>query len=372
MSISWIAPAALIGIALIALPIAVHLLVRRPVRQFPFPSLRFVRETQLAAFRRGALEDAWLLACRVGIVALAALALAGPVIRTDARMRTLAERVSRAIVVVESTTDDTLAHLRDGAFVAADFARSNVADALHDAARWLDRQPPSSREIVIAGRLRRGSVLDSDLAQVPRDIGIRFLPEAFDTPAETRVTILKRDAGRLVQRERLIVTTADATVITEGGSTAVPQDLVNIYAAAANTDLAAAALRAALEVGVPWTDFTTSVDVVWQGGGEGRAGARVIRMPVPQPAASAADAVSASLIANSPQPELKEPLPITPEQLESWSRRPGAISPDAPISDEGDRRWLWGAVLALLLVEWRLRASRRGVRAAEHGEVRVA
>ena len=74
----WTTPAALIGLALIALPIAVHLLVRQHVRTLPFPSLRFLRETQLAAFRRRSIQDAALLACRVAIVGLAAAALAGP------------------------------------------------------------------------------------------------------------------------------------------------------------------------------------------------------------------------------------------------------------------------------------------------------
>ena len=52
MSVSWITPAALIGLALAALPIAVHLLARQRARVLAYPSLRFLRETQLAAWRR--------------------------------------------------------------------------------------------------------------------------------------------------------------------------------------------------------------------------------------------------------------------------------------------------------------------------------
>ena len=41
---------------LVVLPIAVHLLVRQHSRTQLYPSLRFLRETQLAAFRRRKVE----------------------------------------------------------------------------------------------------------------------------------------------------------------------------------------------------------------------------------------------------------------------------------------------------------------------------
>ncbi len=91
MSITWLAPAALLGVALIALPIAIHLLVRQHARTLAYPSLRFLRETQLAAFRRRTLQDGLLLACRAAIVALAAVALAGPLLQTGVAHRWLCE-----------------------------------------------------------------------------------------------------------------------------------------------------------------------------------------------------------------------------------------------------------------------------------------
>src|SRR5690349_13098960 len=94
MSIFWTAPAALVGLALIALPIAVHLLARQNIRTLPYPSLRFLRQTQLASFRRRAVQDAALLLCRAAIVAIAAPALAGPVFQTPARQAAYANRVA--------------------------------------------------------------------------------------------------------------------------------------------------------------------------------------------------------------------------------------------------------------------------------------
>ena len=371
MAISWIAPAALLGLALIALPIAVHLLVRQPVRQLPFPSLRFLRETQLAALRRGRIEDRLLLTCRAAIVALAALAAAGPVLRSDARTAAFASRVSRAVVVIEAADDQELRALRDGAFASATFSRASVIDAVGDALRWLDAQPPSSREIVITGPLRREAIRDADLVQVPPDIGLRFQPVAFETPAEMRFSILARRNDALVRVDRLVSFAADTTTVKEGPLSALPDSLIAIRARPSDRNVADAALAAALDAGIPWTDFTTPVVVVWEGAEAPAAGgSRIVRMPVPQPMAASADAVRSALTSQVPQPVLKEPLPMPREQLDAWTRPPGAISPTAPIADEGDRRWLWGAALLLLGVEWRLR---RSLAVSERGqEARVA
>jgi hypothetical protein len=358
VTIGWMAPAALMGLALIALPIAVHLLVRQPVRQVPFPSLRFLRETQLAALRRGRIEDRLLLICRAAIVALAALAAAGPVLRSDARTAAFASRVSRAVVVIEAADDGELRTIQDGAFASATFSRAHVIDAVSDALRWLDAQPPSSREIVITGRLRRDAIRDADLVQVSPDIGLRFRPVAFETPAETQASILTRRNGALVRVDRLVSFGADTTTVKDGQVSALPGSLIAIHATPSDRLVADAALAAALGAGVPWTDFVTPVVVVWDGAEAPAAGgARIVRMPVPQPTSTSADAVRLALTSQSPQPVLEEPLPIPREQLDAWTRPPGVISPTAPIADEGDRRWLWGAALFLLVVEWRMRRS---------------
>ncbi len=61
---------------------------------------------------------------------------------------------------------------------------ARVADGIRDAAMWLDRQPPASREIVIVGTLREGSLSAADIAIAPSTAGIRFVP--VDTPAAPR------------------------------------------------------------------------------------------------------------------------------------------------------------------------------------------
>jgi hypothetical protein len=94
---------------------------------------------------------------------------------------------------------------------------------------------------------------------------------------------------------------------------------------------------------------------------------------VPEPPSTAADAVLTELT-KAGRPDRVEPLVISQPQLEAWSRRPGPPSLDAPIADEGDRRWLWGLVLALLGVEWWLRRGPepRAAAAEPEREARVA
>ena len=364
MSIGWIAPTALIGFLLVALPVIVHLLARHQARVLAYPSLRFLHETQLAALRRRSIQDAALLVCRIAVIAIAALALAGPVLRTPSRTAGHANRISRAIVTIGSGDQSAIAAAATGAIASATFTRAVVADALADAARWLDRQPPSAREIVVIGDLHRGAVDESDLLSVPPPIGLRFVPIARSPPPEQTMSILSRRAGVLMRIDRQVRLDADTTRVSEIGAAPIPNDLVTIVAASEDSDLAAAALRAALDAGMPWSDFERRVVIVWDGAPQAPSGGAttVVRMAVPSPPASAADAVRDALASVS-RSELRDPVAITAGQLARWTRVPGPPSPDAPLSDEGDRRWLWAAALALLALEWLLRRAASAAKA---------
>lgn len=390
MSIAWIAPAALAAVALIALPIAVHLLVRQHARVLAYPSLRFLRETRLAAFRRRAIQDAALLACRVTIIVAAVTALAGPVLQTPSRTASYASRTSRAIVAIDVADPSVIAQAAEGAFASASFTRASAADALADASRWLDRQAPSTREIVVAGELRRGAIDHSDLAAVPAGIGIRFLPAPTASNADFTMPVLARRNGVLMLIDRRVHAGSAATHVTDSTGLALPSDIVRIVAKPADTALAEASLRAALDAGVPWADFDHHVVVVWEGAVEPSAFAtatadrqdlktsgpqdpRVVRMAVPAPPAAAADVVRDVLSTVSP-PDLKDPIAIGAEQLASWTRSPGPPASDAPLSDEGDRRWMWGLALMLLALEsWMRRMPASAREAADRPEeARVA
>jgi hypothetical protein len=68
-----------------------------------------------------------------------------------------------------------------------------------------------------------------------------------------------------------------------------------------------------------------------------------------------------------------EPVRISDEELQEWSRSAGAMPADARPADEGDRRWLWALVLALLGAEYWLRRSRPTTASVDlDAEARVA
>ena len=363
------------------IPLAIHLFVRQQVRTVAYPSLRFLRQTELAAFRRRRIQDALLLACRIAVIAAVAVALAGPVLQSAARTAAYADRTSRAIVVVGAAPDELRRSLEADTFASATFSRTMVADAVGDAVRWLNARAPSSREIVIAGDLRQGSIEAIDLSAVPSEIGIRIVQAATPAPAEIDWPVLSLRGGTFVRINRRVRLDAGRTIVTAAPGVPAPDVRVSIAAAAADQRLADAALRVALEAGIPWTDFERPVLVVWTGADEARVtaaseSAQLIRMLRPSMAAAAADETAAALMrAAGRLPGAIEPVLIVPERLQEWSRQPGPPALNAPPADEGDRRWFWGLALALLALEWWLRRGhgRQAATAAGDGsEARVA
>ena len=360
MSIAWLNAAAWWGLGLIAIPIAIHLLVRQQTRVVHYPSLRFVRATALAAFRRRAIQDALLLACRIAIVIAAVAALAGPVMQTAARMSRYSDRVSVAVVQLDDTV--TAARETANAYRAQTFRRANISDTINDALRWLDAQPPSSREMAFVGAFRKGQVSQSDLHNVPAEIGIRFLgaPAAPGRDQFAQAVLTTRN-GQLVFASREVRLDAGSTRVASGQTTPAPQTAVRIVASPKDQPLADAALNAAIEEGVRWPNRERRVVVLWEGGASPGNGTEILRMPVPEPASTAATAVWNALEDSTPI-EAAEPLTIARADLDAWSRTPGGVSPTAQPADEGDRRWLWAIALALLAVEHLLRRDRSQLR----------
>lgn len=379
MSVFWLSPAALFGLALMALPIAIHLLVRQQSRRVEYPSLRFLQPSQLAAFRRRNIQDALLLACRAAILAVAVMALAGPVFQTPSRTAGYAGRVARAVIVEPGAAPEVAAAAAGDAFVFQAFTRGQVSDAIADAARWLGSQPPAAREVVFAGALRRGSVSAGQLSAIPPFVGIRFVATPGAVPRDSVLRVLKSGDGGVFLHERQVRLDDDETTVSEGVATPAAADIVRIVAASPDQPLADAALRAALAAGLRWTDPAVSVLVAWAGAGDGeverlRKGATLVRMERPSPASTAATAVSESIEAvTAASREGTEPVRIGAEQLQAWTRPPGPVPGDARPADEGDRRWLWGLALVLLAAEHWLRRARTSSAAVESGaEVRVA
>ncbi len=79
---SFLAPAALFGLLLLAIPVIVHLFKPRKMRQTPFSSLRWLRMTQQRLSRRIQWHQLLLFALRAGFIVLLVLALAKPLFGT--------------------------------------------------------------------------------------------------------------------------------------------------------------------------------------------------------------------------------------------------------------------------------------------------
>lgn len=402
MSIVWLVPAALAGLALIAAPVLIHLLTRHERRDVPFPSLRFLHATRFSALRRRFVDDWPLLLLRAAIVAAAALALAGPLFITSARERAWSQRVSRAFVVAGEAPlpEDE----RRTAFATATFRLTEPAgDALAAAVDWLNRQPPSAREIVVAGDVRAGMIGDADLRVVPADVGVRFLLDAeAPAPRDLIVPLL----GHGGESDALAVHLEDdgTRVSAASGNDVKPgkANSLSVRAAVDDQPVADAALRAVLAGGVvPDQDARRALVVAWDGAdlsdlgapvapmtedwiaravervalpAEQRGGVLVIHLagrPVDAAAAVELDRVVRAVFAD--RRAALEPARPSPGDLARWSRPPAGVSDTQQPRDEQDRRWLWGLTLLLLVAEqlWR----RRGVRRADEApaeEARVA
>jgi SAM-dependent methyltransferase len=79
--LSFLLPTWLFGLALLSIPLALHLFSRRVSKEVPFSDLRFLREAVMKRRRRMKLENQWLLLVRLLVFSLLVLALAKPVLR---------------------------------------------------------------------------------------------------------------------------------------------------------------------------------------------------------------------------------------------------------------------------------------------------
>src|SRR5947207_13235447 len=76
----FLSPLMLVGLLLVALPIIIHLLVRRRARRLDFPSLAFLRETPSFKMYPRRIRQPLLLALRAAAIILLVMGLARPLI----------------------------------------------------------------------------------------------------------------------------------------------------------------------------------------------------------------------------------------------------------------------------------------------------
>ena len=95
---TFVNPFILAGLALIAIPIVLHFVMRHKPKRIEFPALRLVRQRQQASQRRLRLQHLLLLVLRVGLLALLVLALARPSMKLSGMFGSQEAPVAAALV----------------------------------------------------------------------------------------------------------------------------------------------------------------------------------------------------------------------------------------------------------------------------------
>lgn len=399
MTIFWLQPWAWLGLTAVIVPLALHLLARQQRRRLLFPSLRFLHPTRLSAVRRWKITDWPLLAVRLLIVGMAVAALASPVLVSANRQRAWAERAARAVIVVAGAAGAPDASELAGfaaremasAFAAREFpvGSGEIGDGIRDAAMWLDRQPPAAREVVIMGDLRTGALTAGDLETLPRHVGIRFVPVASTEPTREfqLAAISGHDATTGAYQLR---TTLDdhATQVEYSPSRMAHGTLVDVRAAPAHQQRVEAARRAVLREGivlprdsnhraivefegaplVPSRTIVRPPRVAWMRAALERIdkvrageldGALVVETDVAGDDPRVVHLISQVVTeAFGDARRDLEPRRVPASTLAAWARPSAGVPPDLKPGDEGDRRWIWIAVLALLAFETWMRPGR--------------
>jgi len=387
----WLNALALIGLAGVVLPVLIHLLARGHARTRRFPSLRFIDPSQLVPTRRTRVQDPILLAVRCAIVALAAFALAQPVLLTAKRKRAMERGLARAIVV---DTSASMRRLTPSGSTALDSARriaamlageaqtsvvietNNPAQVLQGAAAWLTSHHQNA-DLAVISDFQRGRLDSSDVRMVTADVGVtpHRIPVASTAPVETQWAPAGSDSNSAVT---LLGADGDRTAMTATRTAAAtraipsPTDTTRAVAIVFPGYTGRRALEsAAASTYAPWmVDLLKGLSA--RGNDVSRFGVRSVggrrqlllfTDSAPGSLASAritADAAAALSVA-PPVAEL-EPETLSEREVQALARPARNASPrrSPDANGESDARWLWIAVIALLVIELPLRRRAQG------------
>ena len=175
----FLTPFALTGLALLAIPLLLHLFKPRKVRQMPFSSLRWLRESRHRLSRRIRLHQVLLFLLRAAFLTLLVLALARPVLSLGGRKgpveRFVILDVSRSMSY--KTTEEQEAPIEVGRRIAGQLtshvvARDRTAVLLAGAtARALTLLASDTGKILQALRTTLAGLEEADLSEALRLVG---------------------------------------------------------------------------------------------------------------------------------------------------------------------------------------------------------
>ena len=182
---TWLNPAALLGLVALAIPILVHLFGRRIAKRQRFPSLRLLLDARATPATRSRPSDWLLLILRCGVVLAAVLGLAQPrwlkgdrmrdasapvrliLVDTSASMKRLTSDGGTALDHARLQGRQLLDSAREGVVVETARPGANVAGAVS----WLGGRS-GLRELVIVSDFQAGALSEGNLASLPEGIGL--------------------------------------------------------------------------------------------------------------------------------------------------------------------------------------------------------
>ncbi|MFM7205780.1 MAG: BatA domain-containing protein [Planctomycetaceae bacterium] len=196
MGLSFITPMLLGGAAFVAVPIVLHLLMRRKPVPHEFPALRFLRERAVANRRRLRLSHIALLLLRMAALALLALALARPVLRGAGWLPNSEGPVAAALVV------DTAPRM---ALREANETRLEMAAKLGRV--LLDKLPQGSKVAVVdTGAAGEGAFAASPAAAAARLDRLSVSAQAVSLPGAIAAARRLLAGAELTHRELYVFT----------------------------------------------------------------------------------------------------------------------------------------------------------------------
>lgn len=164
---SFLAPTLLAGIAFLAIPFILHLVMRREPKRVEFPALRLLRKRQNTNQTRLRLRHWILLALRCALLSLLALALARPVLRGSGLLAGGSAGLAAAVVIDNSPR------------MGYEVKNETRLDAAKQTALWLLEQLPADCEVALVEPVRASrSKLSERDAAILRTERLRLSPAA--------------------------------------------------------------------------------------------------------------------------------------------------------------------------------------------------
>jgi len=131
---SFVAPAMLLGLFAVAVPILVHMMHRRRAPRVQFPALSYLLRSDKRVARSLRLKKWLLLALRISLFVLLPLAMAQPFVRCGASPVETGDRLPASLVII--VPDGASTSAADGSSTVWDAALDEASDLVRDARAW--------------------------------------------------------------------------------------------------------------------------------------------------------------------------------------------------------------------------------------------